>query len=103
MIRHMVTVRFRPDLPATEKAAIYKTLGDLRGHLSGILDYRTFANISPEAPVVRGFLDMFWFDFADAASRDAYLIDPAHQAAGARLVAACGGVDGLLVCDIALP
>ena len=45
--------------------------------------------------------DAFWFDFADEAARDAYLADPAHQAAGAKLVAdAESGRDGLVVFDM---
>ena len=40
-------------------------------------------------------------DLADAAARDRYLVDPAHKAAGARLVAALeGGRDGLIVFDL---
>jgi hypothetical protein len=50
--------------------------------------------------VVRGLHDLFWFDFRDEAARDAYLADPAHKKAGARLVAACeGGRDGITVLD----
>ena len=42
-------------------------------------------------------------DFRDAAARDAYLVHPDHQKAGARLVGAlAGGVDGLIVFDLAI-
>lgn len=103
MIRHIVALRFRGEIDAASKASFYADLAGLRGHLGGILDFRSFANISPEEPVVHGMRDLFWFDFEDAAARDAYLADPAHQAIGARLVAACeGGVAGLLVMDVAL-
>lgn len=102
MIRHIVHLRFINELTAGNKAALFDGLAALRGHLHGILDYQHRPNISPETPVVHGFSDMFWFDFADTASRDAYLSDPDHQAMGARLVAAVGGLDGILVCDIAL-
>ena len=35
--------------------------------------------------------------------RDAYLVDPVHQAIGGDIVAALdGGADGVFVCDIAL-
>lgn len=102
MIRHMVHLRFPDMVTAVEKALLYDGLAALRGHLHGILDFRTYINVSPETPVINGFYDLFWFDFADTASRDAYLADPDHQAMGARLVAAVGGLDGLLVCDIAL-
>jgi hypothetical protein len=100
MIRHLVALKFREGTSAGTKTALYADLGALRGHLSGILDFRTAVNVSPEDEVVRGFRDLFWFDFRDAAARDAYLADPAHRAVGARLVAETeGGPDGVLVID----
>lgn len=101
MIRHHVLVRFRGDLPADEKQAIFDQLAALRNNLSGILDFRYGPNISPEDHVVHGFRDAFWFDFVDAAARDAYLVDPDHKAAGGRLVGATeGGRQGLVVLDM---
>jgi hypothetical protein len=103
MIRHIVAMRFRDGIAPVTKAAIYRDLAALSGHLKGILDFRSFANVSPETAVVHGFGDLFWFDFADAAARDAYLADPAHKAVGARIVAATeGGADGVLVLDVEL-
>lgn len=100
MIRHLVLVRLRPDLPPGEWDAILAALAALRDHLPGILSFTALANVSPEEPVVHGFTRGFAIDFADAAARDRYLADPAHQAAGARLVAACDeGIAGLLVFD----
>ena len=56
-----------------------------------------------DSSLVRGFEDVFWFDFRDLAVRDAYLADPVHQAVGTRLVAELeGGADGVFVCDVAL-
>jgi Stress responsive A/B Barrel Domain len=103
MIRHMVALRFRHGTPDATKAALYADLNALGDHIDGIVDFRSFANISVELAVVRGFNDLFWFDFRDLSVRDAYLADPAHQAVGARLVAELeGGADGVFVCDIAL-
>ncbi len=103
MIRHLVLLRFRPDVSATEKAALMAELEALRGHLPGIRSFTPLANVSPEHPVVHGFLDGFAIDLADEAARDAYLADPAHKAAGARLTAACdGGTAGIVVFDHAL-
>ena len=49
---------------------------------------------------MRGFRDVFWFDFRDVAVRDAYLDDEVHKGIGARIVAATeGGPDGVFVCD----
>jgi hypothetical protein len=40
-------------------------------------------------------------DLTDEAARDRYLADPAHRAAGAKLLGALeGGVAGLLVFDL---
>ena len=100
MIRHIVLVRFRADVTDQEKADIYRDLGKLRDHLGGIVDCQFGANISPETAVVHGFNDGFWFDFEDAAARDAYLEDDKHQAAGGRLVEmAEGGLEGITVAD----
>lgn len=102
MIRHIVALRFRAGTTPATKAALYHDLAALRGHVGGILDFRHFDNVSVERQLVRGFDDLFWFDFRDTAARDAYLADPAHQAVGARLVAELeGGAEGLFVFDVA--
>ena len=103
MIRHIVALRLRAEVTEAEKQQLYRDLAALRGHLDGMEDFRSFANISPEGAVVQGFRDLFWCDFRGALARDAYLADPAHQAIGARLVAAAeGGLAGVLVLDVAL-
>ena len=103
MIRHIVALRYRPEVSAPEKAALIADLSALRAHLAGVLDFRIFANVSPEVAVVHGFLDLFWFDFQDVAARDAYLVDPQHMAVGARIGAACaGGAEGVLVLDVVM-
>ena len=103
MIRHIVALKFRDDVSPEMRADLYRELASLSDHIAGILDFRTFANISPETPVVRGFRDLFWFDFQDVHVRDLYLDHPAHLAVGAKLVAATeGGVDGIFVADVAL-
>lgn len=100
MIRHCVFVKFRPDVPTGERQAIYDQLAALRGHLKGIEAMAFGPNVSPEG-LHRGFRDGFTIDFADAAARDAYLVDEAHKQAGGRLVAALeGGREGLVVFDI---
>lgn len=103
MIRHLVHLRFQANVSAQEKAALYTDLAALSDHIEGVLDFQTRTNISVETPLVRGFLDMFWFDFRDEGVRDAYLIDPTHQEIGSRIVAKLeGGADGVFVCDIEL-
>lgn len=100
MIRHLVALRFRDGTPDAVKAGLMDDLAGLAGRVDGILDFQVRANVSVEDSKVRGFRDLFWFDFRDEASRDAYLADAEHKAIGARLVAALdGGPDGVFVCD----
>lgn len=100
MIRHIVFVKFPADARAEAIDALFRQLDNLRAALPGMLSFKGGANVSPEG-LSRGFTHVFVADFADAAARDAYLVHPAHQAAGARLVAAAeGGIDGLIVMDV---
>ena len=99
MIRHIVLVRFRADASPAAIDAVFAALRDLRNVLSGMVRFDAGPNVSPEG-LARGFGHAFTVDFADRAARDAYLVHPAHKAAGAALVAlAEGGVAGLLVLD----
>jgi len=102
MIRHCVFVRFRADVSLVERAAIYTELESLREVVPGFLGMAYGSNVSPEG-LHRGYMDGFTMDFTDEAARDAYLVHPAHKAAGGRLVAALeGGRDGLIVFDMAV-
>lgn len=102
MIRHIVTLRFRADTSEATKAGLYRDLAALQTSLKGVLAFHAGTNISVE-PLSRGFDDLFWFDFRDAAARDAYLVDPTHQAIGARIVEQTeDGVEGVFVFDIEL-
>lgn len=101
MIRHLVHLRFKAGTSEAEKAALYEDLAGLSGHIDGILDFQHRVNVSVETPLVRDFVDMFWFDFRDADVRDVYLEDPTHQEIGGRIVERLeGGADGVFVCDI---
>ncbi|MBK5932399.1 stress responsive alpha/beta barrel protein [Rhodovulum imhoffii] len=103
MIRHLVHLRFRKDIDVSQKNALYERLEGLTPRIDGIGGFHHHANISVETPLVRNFLDMFWFDFRDADARDAYLANEEHQTIGADIVACLeGGADGIFVCDIEL-
>lgn len=103
MIRHIVHLRFAADVTDARKQGFYTALAGLSDHVDGMVEFRSFANQSPERDLVRGFDDVFWIDFADAASRDAYLSDPRHETIAAHLMAATdGGADGIFVCDVEL-
>jgi hypothetical protein len=100
MIRHHVALRFRPDTPEDVRQGLMDDLAGLASRIDGILDFQVRPNVSVEDELVRGFRDMFWFDFRDAGVRDAYLADAVHQQIGGRIVAALeGGADGVFVCD----
>jgi Stress responsive A/B Barrel Domain len=101
MIRHIVALRFKAETKPETKGALYAELQGLSGQIDGILDFRAFANVSIELPLVRGFNDVFWLDFRDSSVRDTYLVDPVHQAIGGRIVAEVeGGADGVFVIDV---
>ena len=86
--------------PEDVKRELMNDLARLDQRIDGILDFRACPNISVEDSLVRGYRDLFWFDFQDASVRDAYLADEVHQRIGARLVAELeGGSDGVFVLD----
>ncbi len=103
MIRHIVAVRFKDDITEDNKAEFYAALTALSGHLTGMKEFRSFVNVSPEEQVVHGMCDLFWVDFTDAEARDAYLADAEHQLIGGQLAAAAvGGAAGIQVLDVEL-
>jgi hypothetical protein len=100
MIRHIVMVKARADLPAGELEAVLAGLAGLRSRLPGTLAFAGGRDVSPEG-LQRGYTHAFTIDFADATARDAYLVDEEHRRLGARLRdTAMGGREGLLVVDI---
>ena len=100
MIRHIVLVNFRDDISDAHKDEIYGDLRALVGQIDGLLNASFGPNVSPEG-LSKGYRDGFTMDLRDADARDRYLAHPAHQAAGAKLVAATqGGPDGVLPFDL---
>ena len=100
MIRHIVLVKFDPCLPQGEIDAVFGELAALQRVVPGMRSFEAGPNISPEG-LARGYGHAFVVDFADMAARDAYLVHPAHRAAGANLVGkTAGGIDGILVFDV---
>jgi hypothetical protein len=101
MIRHCVFIRFRSDLTSASKNSIFNDIVALRDAVPGILAVHVGVNVSPETGMDKGFSSGFIVDFDGAAARDAYLVHPDHEKAGARIVeAAEGGVSGILVYDL---
>lgn len=100
MIRHIVLIRFRPDITEAEIAALWDELRAIEGRVPGLLGISAGRSESPEK-IERGYMHGFTVDFADWAALDAYQTHPDHKRLGARLVAnAIGGLDGILVFDL---
>jgi hypothetical protein len=100
MIRHIVLIRFRPDVTEAAIGAIFADLHAIREKLPGVLSITSGRSESPEQ-IERGYLHGFVADFADWNALAAYQDHPDHKRVGAALVAgAVGGLDGILVFDL---
>jgi len=103
MIQHCVWLRFRPDVSAEQRHALFQELADLVGVIPGLRSVYSGANARFE-DLDHGFSDGFIATFDDEAALAAYQVHPLHQATGAKLVAAAvGGLQGLLVFDLVVP
>jgi hypothetical protein len=101
MIRHIVLVKFRPEVAEADIAAIFADLAAIKETLPGVLAIHSGRSESPEK-IERGYLHGFTVDFTDWAALAAYQDHPDHRRVGAALVAAAvGGIDGILVFDLA--
>ncbi len=102
MIRHIVLIRFRPEILPEAIAALFADLHAIRAKLPGVLAITAGRSESPER-IERGYMHGFVADFADWATLAAYQDHPDHKRLGAALVAAAvGGIDGILVFDLAV-
>ena len=98
MIRHIVLIRFKPDVTEARIAEIFAALPGLSAKLG--FTHAAGRSQSPEK-IERGYLHGFTLDFADWAALQTYADDPGHKAFGGQLVAhAEGGIDGILVFDM---
>lgn len=100
MIRHIVLIRFKPDMCETRIAALFEALHRIRDVLDGVIAITSGASESPEK-IERGYMHGFVIDFRDWQALAAYQAHPDHKHVGAQLVAnAVGGLDGILVFDL---
>lgn len=100
MIKHLVLMRYKPEISEAEKQSFYQELEALKSRMPGLLAIRYHKNCSPEDGMDKGYQEGFQIDFVDATARDSYLADSDHQATGAKLVAASiGGIEGIFVFD----
>ena len=103
MIRHIVLLKFRPDVSRETRINMFAELAGLQD-LDGVIGFHAGRNVAVETHLVRGNHDGFWFDFESAKARDAYLINERHAKVGAQIVDLTeGGIDGVTVFDIEIP
>lgn len=103
MIRHIVLIRFQPAMSEASIANLFVELQQIKEKLPGLLAITAGKSESPEQ-IERGYMHGFVVDFTDWAALQAYQDHPAHQALGAKLVAAAvGGKDGILCFDLNVP
>lgn len=100
MIRHIVLIRFRPEITEARIAGLWRELRAIEGQLPGLRAICAGRSESPEK-MERGYRHGFTVDFDDWEALAAYQDHPDHRALGAALVAAAeGGRDGILVFDL---
>jgi hypothetical protein len=102
VIRHIVLIRFKEDTSQSMIDEVFKDLAAIKSKLSGVLSITSGRSESPEK-IERGYMHGFVVDFKDWAALGAYQQHPDHRQVGARLVEnAVGGLDGILVFDLAV-
>lgn len=102
MIRHIVLIKFQPQLSEREIGALFDELHRIEAKVPGLKDIYSGKSESPEQ-IERGYLHGFTADFEDWAALQTYQDHPDHKLLGAKLVAnAVGGLDGILVFDLDL-
>lgn len=100
MIRHIVLLRFQPDVSEVKIADLFAELHRINGKVPGLLAITSGKSESPEQ-MERGYMHGFIVDFTDWAALHAYQDHPEHQLLGAKLTAASvGGKDGILCFDL---
>ena len=97
MIQHVVMLSLVDGHDKAELQAVMSGLADL--DLPGFEGFSHGPNIdlenkTPDYPY--GFI----CTFKDQTALETYAADPNHRALGARLVALCGGGDGIMVMDL---
>ncbi|MFV0410877.1 MAG: Dabb family protein [Paracoccus sp. (in: a-proteobacteria)] len=100
MIRHIVLIRYRDDMPDACIDEIFADLHAIQSVLPGIISITSGRSESPEQ-IERGYLHGFVVDFTDWAALAAYQAHPDHRRVGDAMTAnAVGGLDGILVFDL---
>ena len=102
MIRHIVLIKFNPNLTEADIAALFTELHEIQGKIPGLIGITSGRSESPEQ-MERGYMHGFIADFTDWNALQAYQDHPDHQRLGAKLTAAAmGGKEGILCFDLAV-
>lgn len=94
-IKHLAFPKFKPATPPGTVADVWSSLEALPAKIPGILEFSGGPNVSREG-LSQGFTHSFAMTFADAAARDAYLVDPIHVAAAEKVIV---HAEAIVVCD----
>lgn len=100
MIQHIVMLSLTDDHDPAELQSVMTGLAGL--DLPGFVGFAHGPNKDLEQKTP-DHLYGFICTFTDEASLRVYAADLDHQALGARLVALCGGGDGIMVIDLEVP
>ena len=100
MIRHIVLIRFRPEVSEAKIAELFAELKEIQALLPACLGVTAGKSESPEQ-MERGYMHGFVADFSDWDGLQAYQDHPQHKVIGAKLTEhAEGGKDGILCFDL---
>ena len=78
MVKHLVLMKFKPDVTEPQIADAIRECGRLKDLIAGITEFISGPYSSPEG-ANQGFTHAFVATFVDAASRDRYLPHPEHE------------------------
>ena len=100
MIRHIVLVRFQPNVSESAISDIFAELEAVRAEITGMGPVVSGKSTSPEQ-IERGYMHGFSVDFESWDGLRSYQNNPSHKKSGAKIVAAAqGGIEGVLVFDL---
>jgi len=90
MIRHVIMLKFKPEVSQEQQAELGKTSIDVIGQIPGVKNIIAGPALDIEGkPVCDAAL---FIDFDDEAKLKAYLEHPVHKAAEAQLPAVCSDI-----------